>query len=682
MSETKARVLRPGHRIALDQEVFTIIQLNGTTVTLQNQHGEMSAMLLGYLLAAPGFTALDAAPPRRAPQDGRLSILDAAEQQRIRRLEGHLIEIETGRHPEGPVRELYDPDLHSLDERELAKVTELRAEGTEISQRSLQRLRQAYRDNGLIGLVDKRTLRSQTPGAAVDPRVADAIEVMLADPRGRSTVARSAMFAQLQRKLDEVHGSGGVPMPSRATFYRLMSHMDRGRRNFASEASRRVSVNRPARPFTPVTALRPGEDVPIDTNKLDIMCRYADGVVRRAELTLAVDVATRSILGGIIAPTTKAVDAAAVLARTLVPEPMRPGWAESLHHAHSVIPHERLLTIDERFANAAAKPVIIPETINCDRGRVYLSETFLRACSTLGISVQPARPYTGSDKSLVERTFSSINTLFCQHVAGYTGRDTTRRGPSVAEDAVWTVAQLQELFDEWVVACWQTRAHEGLSHTWGEGRDLSPNEMFAACVGISGYVPLPLTGDDYIELLPTVFRTVNDYGLTIDNRTYDCKALNPYRRLDSGLRGGNKQWEVHYDPYDITLVWLRDHRSDEWITVPWVYRSLAGQPFGLALWEHARRVTTERSGPRPAEADVARNVADLLNRASGQNLSADEAKVIAVDANRPAHPKPEMPEAREPESEQEAILDDPDPGTAADPGAYEVFDAGGVQWRL
>jgi hypothetical protein len=34
-----------------------------------------------------------------------------------------------------------------------------------------------------------------------------------------------------------------------------------------------------------MTALRPGEDVPIDTNKLDIMCRYADGVVRRAELT-------------------------------------------------------------------------------------------------------------------------------------------------------------------------------------------------------------------------------------------------------------------------------------------------------------------------------------------------------------------------------------------------------------
>lgn len=105
--------------------------------------------------------------------------------------------------------------------------------------------------------------------------------------------------------------------------------------------------------------------MPIDTNTLDIMCRCADGIIRRAELTMAIDVATRSILAAILAPTTKAVDAAAVLARMLVPEPMRPGWPESLHHAHSVIPHDRLLDIDERFVNAAAKPVIIPETINC-----------------------------------------------------------------------------------------------------------------------------------------------------------------------------------------------------------------------------------------------------------------------------------------------------------------------------
>ena len=47
MSDTNGRVLRPGHRIALDQDVYTVIQLNGTTVTLQDQYGELSAILLG-----------------------------------------------------------------------------------------------------------------------------------------------------------------------------------------------------------------------------------------------------------------------------------------------------------------------------------------------------------------------------------------------------------------------------------------------------------------------------------------------------------------------------------------------------------------------------------------------------------------------------------------------------------
>jgi hypothetical protein len=68
-------VLRPGHRIALGQDVYTVMQLNGTAVTLQDQHGELSAAMLGYLLTAPGFQALDSAPRARGPQDGRLAAL-------------------------------------------------------------------------------------------------------------------------------------------------------------------------------------------------------------------------------------------------------------------------------------------------------------------------------------------------------------------------------------------------------------------------------------------------------------------------------------------------------------------------------------------------------------------------------------------------------------------------------
>jgi phosphatidylserine decarboxylase len=164
MSDEGRRVLRPGHRIALGPDVYTVIQISGTAVTLQDERGELSAMMLAYLLTAPGFRALDAVPPRRVPQDGRLSTLEAVEQERVRWLEGHLIELESGRHPERPPRAEYDPVLHGTEEREQAKLAEFEAAGRPMTRRHLQRLRRAYREEGLIGLADRRKLRTVTPG--------------------------------------------------------------------------------------------------------------------------------------------------------------------------------------------------------------------------------------------------------------------------------------------------------------------------------------------------------------------------------------------------------------------------------------------------------------------------------------------------------------------------------------
>jgi len=75
--------------------------------------------------------------------------------------------------------------------------------------------------------------------------------------------------------------------------------------------------------------------------------------------------------------------------------------------------------------------------------------------------------------------------------------------------------------------------------------------MYAALVETAGYVPVPLSADDYIELLPAAWRAVNAYGVKIRHRTYDCKALNPYRRQHSGVNARKGLWEVHYDPLSL-----------------------------------------------------------------------------------------------------------------------------------
>jgi hypothetical protein len=71
---------------------------------------------------------------------------------------------------------------------------------------------------------------------------------------------------------------------------------------------------------------------------------------------------------------------------------------------------------------------VVPETIVIGRGKVFVSTAFLAACETLGVSVQPAPPRSPAAKGSVERTFGSINTLFAQHVAGYTGSHVLERG--------------------------------------------------------------------------------------------------------------------------------------------------------------------------------------------------------------------------------------------------------------
>lgn len=248
------------------------------------------------------------------------------------------------------------------------------------------------------------------------------------------------------------------------------------------------------------------------------------------------DVATRTICAAVLRPQgTKAVDAALLLARTLVPEPMRPGWADGLRMSRSRIPHARLLDLDARLEHAAARPVIVPETIVTDRGAIFVSDTFTRACRRLGISLQPAHPGTPTDKGIVERTFGSIRTLFCQHVAGYLGPNVTRRGDAEATAAVWSLPQLQELLDKWIVVGWQPRPHEGLRDPEAGARVLSPNEMFAAAIAAAGYVTMPLTGDDYLELLPVEWRTTP--GRLMFRRRAPSGGGSPQRRASTAGPG-------------------------------------------------------------------------------------------------------------------------------------------------
>ena len=157
-------------------------------------------------------------------------------------------------------------------------------------------------------------------------------------------------------------------------------------------------------------------------------CAWTTGSTGRVDLTGMIDVATRTVTAAVLRPATKSVDASVLLARTVTPEPMRPGWADALAMSRSALPYQRLLDIDARMEHAAARPVIIPETIVVDQGKVFISRNFRASCNFLGINFQPVHEGSGWEKGHIERMLGSVASLFAQFVAGYTGFNVERRG--------------------------------------------------------------------------------------------------------------------------------------------------------------------------------------------------------------------------------------------------------------
>jgi hypothetical protein len=212
---------------------------------------------------------------------------------------------------------------------------------------------------------------------------------------------------------------------------------------------------------------------------------------------------------------------------------------------------------------------------------------------------------------------------------------------------VWSLPELQDLLDQWLIAEWQNRPHDGLRDPLHPGRAFSPNEKYAALTETAGYVPLALSPDDYIELLPATWRAVNAYGIKVSRRVYDGKELNPLRMQHSGVTARKGLWEVHRDPYDVSRVWVRDHWNGGWITVFWTQLRRVAAPFGELAWDHARKLM-----PAATEAELADAVEDLLTRAgegpgggmapapSGKRDRRVAGRTRAVGPAVPAEPEP------------------------------------------
>ena len=603
-----------GDRVRVAAVPHLVIGVSGTLVRMADPAGNVCSVMVTELLTDDRYELVDGPSARRAAVPAGLEGLPAGAVGQARWWETHIAEVVYGVSPDAPPgsrpRPGYDPAVTTMTGRERAKAAELAAAGHVVTAAMVKRRRQRWEAGGLRALADQRLARPSPPFGRADPAVVDAMGTAIAEAADSSSRTAKFIIWRAGQLLAAEHPE--AVMPSRATCYRLYDTLSNGKHTTGSAVTRRALAGRPQGMFGQWEPQAPGELMQTDSTPLDVLVLLDDGVAGRVELTGMIDVATRTVTAAVLRPTTRSVDASVLLARTLTPEPMRPGWAEALSMARSVLPYERLLSIDERMAHAAARPVIVPDTIVIDHGSVFVSGSFRAACRHLGISLQPAHLASGSDKPHIERMFGSVASLFCEFVSGYVGRNPDRRGRGVAGEPLWSMLELQELLDEWLIAAWQNRRHEELRDPAHPGRALTPNEKYAALVEAAGYVPVALSADDYIELLPAEWRVINAYGIKIRRRTYDCEELNPLRLQPSGVRVKKDLWEVRCDPYDVSKVFVRGPGG--WITCRWRFLDRAPMPFGELAWDHARR-NLAGTGQPVTEADIADAVAALLTRA-------------------------------------------------------------------
>lgn len=295
---------------------------------------------------------------------------------------------------------------------------------------------------------------------------------------------------------------------------------------------------------------------------------------------------------------------------------------------------------------------------------------------------------TTRNKGIVERTFGTINHLFCQHLPGYTGSDVTRRGPDTEKDACYSVAQLQDLLDEWLVH-YHHRPHEGLRHPMMPKKALTPNQMWAVLVAVTGYVPVPLTGRDYLELLPVRWQAITPSGIRIHHRTYDADLLAPHRGKASSVAGRGGKWEIHYNPHDVRQVWVR-LPDGELTEIPWIHRDHVHRPFDERTWQHIRTLALHgnHSDAEQYEADLADALDQLMRRVHSGLATRTEQALLArtahvpLPAARDGDPGTEAPGDSPAQLDEDDSIDDLDdlpdddfsPAPAAGFGLYDAYE--------
>lgn len=312
-------------------------------------------------------------------------------------------------------------------------------------------------------------------------------------------------------------------------------------------------------------AIFPLSSIQIDHTPLDIIVvdEHQRRPIGRPWITLAIDTFSRMVVGLHIS-----------FER---PSAMSVG----LCIAHSILPKEEWLAQRDVFSEWSCWGVM--KCVHVDNAKEFRSNMLKKACLEYGIEINWRPVKKPEFGGIIERMLGTLGTEI-HSLSGTTFSRFSERDEYDSEGkAIFTLKELEKWLIHLIVDVYHNRYHETLRKSpyakWKEGL-LGDGESLGAGI------PPRITNvrKVYLDFMPYEERTIQDYGVMIDNVCYYSDVFRRWiNAVDpkSGKLKAKRKFCFKRDPRDISTVYFLDPELNEYFPIP--YRDTS-KP-SISIWE-------------------------------------------------------------------------------------------------
>lgn len=448
----------------------------------------------------------------------------------------------------------------SLSEYAGERGYERRSKEVGVSSRTLKRWVKAYESTGSIGSLIQKKKGPPTGGTRLDVSQENVIREVINDyylsiqrPSVESTVREVTKRCHLRN----------ITKPSKNTIRRRIASLSekdvlrgRGQRRQAKQK------------FTPKAGKFPGADVPLSVIQIDhtpVDLIIVDDKYRkpigRPFITLAIDVYSRMITGYYIALDSPSVTSVGMCI------------------SRSILPKDELLR-EFKIEEATWDVFGIPRKIHVDNGSDFRANSLQKSCAFHGIDLEfrpLARPeFGGHIERLIGTVMKQVHELPGTTFSNIKQKDTY----DSEKHAALTLHEFETWFLTYLTKVYHNTPHNGIGRT--------PNEQWR--IGLFGdghedgigIPPIPANANTLtLDFMPSVERTIQRNGVTIEKLTYYDPCLNTHIN-ETDHTGEKKKFTFRQDPRDISSIWFYDPILQTYFNVP-----LANGAFpAMSMWEY------------------------------------------------------------------------------------------------